>query len=309
MLSGPQPSGRPTTSTATPASTPNMGGGGPGRDGFGGLRRGLRRHLRRHLRRRRGAAARRRPAGVPRRDLSYAMEITLERSRHGKAQIRIPSWDDCDTCHGTGAKPGTSPITCTTCHGRCGADAPGLLQRAADLPTAAAPARSSRTLHRCHGQGKIKNQKTLGEDSPPASTRACASSTGNGEPGTNGGPPATSTSRSAKKHDIFERDGELGGAISADAGQQGRHRKDSKAPSRQDLSPCGKGHQGVRKGRPLLPRAGGTPINHRAPAQTAQGTRRILPARPTSTRRMRKAGRIGSRTCSLGPSGRRRTTR
>ena len=51
-------------------------------------------------------------------DLSYAMEITLEEAAAGKdTQIRIPSWDDCDTCHGSGAKPGTSPITCTTCHG------------------------------------------------------------------------------------------------------------------------------------------------------------------------------------------------
>ena len=38
-------------------------------------------------------------------DLSYAMEITLEEAANGKeAQIRIPSWDSCDTCHGTGAK-------------------------------------------------------------------------------------------------------------------------------------------------------------------------------------------------------------
>ena len=37
-------------------------------------------------------------------DLSYAMEITLEEAASGKeAQIRIPSWDECDTCHGSGA--------------------------------------------------------------------------------------------------------------------------------------------------------------------------------------------------------------
>ena len=51
-------------------------------------------------------------------DLSYAMEITLEEAALGKeAQIRIPSWEECDTCHGSGAKPGTSAKTCTTCHG------------------------------------------------------------------------------------------------------------------------------------------------------------------------------------------------
>ena len=51
-------------------------------------------------------------------DLSYAMEITLEEAARGKdAQIRIPSWDNCTTCHGSGAKPGTSPIRCHTCNG------------------------------------------------------------------------------------------------------------------------------------------------------------------------------------------------
>ena len=51
-------------------------------------------------------------------DLSYAMEITLEEAAKGKdAEIRIPSWDECDPCHGTGAKPGTSAKTCTTCNG------------------------------------------------------------------------------------------------------------------------------------------------------------------------------------------------
>src|SRR5205085_1001041 len=37
-------------------------------------------------------------------DLSYAMEITLEEAAQGKeTQIRIPSWDTCETCKGSGA--------------------------------------------------------------------------------------------------------------------------------------------------------------------------------------------------------------
>ena len=51
-------------------------------------------------------------------DLSYAMDITLEEAAAGKeSQIRIPSWDSCSPCDGTGAKPGTQAKTCTTCHG------------------------------------------------------------------------------------------------------------------------------------------------------------------------------------------------
>src|SRR4249919_3551608 len=51
-------------------------------------------------------------------DLSYAMEISLEEAAHGKdTQIRIPTWDGCETCHGSGAKPGTSAKPCITCGG------------------------------------------------------------------------------------------------------------------------------------------------------------------------------------------------
>ena len=101
---------------------PNMRGpGGPGAEGyggfaeafgdifgdmFGGQQRGGRG----------GAGGRQVFRGN---DLSYAMEITLEEAAKGKeAQIRIPSWDDCETCHGSGAKPGTSAKTCSTCHGQ-----------------------------------------------------------------------------------------------------------------------------------------------------------------------------------------------
>jgi len=58
-------------------------------------------------------------------DLSYAMEVTLEEAARGKdAQIRIPSFEACDVCHGSGAKPGTQVKTCGTCSGT--ADLPDL---------------------------------------------------------------------------------------------------------------------------------------------------------------------------------------
>src|SRR4249920_1757040 len=77
-------------------------------------------------------------------DLSYAMEITLEEAAHGKeTQIRIPSWDTCETCKGNGAKPGTSPITCTTCHGS------GAVQMRQGFFSI------QQTCPTCHGSGKI----------------------------------------------------------------------------------------------------------------------------------------------------------
>ena len=51
-------------------------------------------------------------------DLRYNLEISLEQAARGtETKIRIPTMDACGTCHGSGAKPGTSPTTCPTCNG------------------------------------------------------------------------------------------------------------------------------------------------------------------------------------------------
>jgi molecular chaperone DnaJ len=62
----------------------------------------------------------------------------------------------------------------------------------------------------CHGQGKIKKQKTLEVKIPAGIDGGMRiRSTGNGEPGTNGGPPGDLYIEiRLKKHDIFERDGD-----------------------------------------------------------------------------------------------------
>ena len=42
-------------------------------------------------------------------DLRYNLEITLEQAARGtETKIRIPTMEECETCHGSGAKPGTS---------------------------------------------------------------------------------------------------------------------------------------------------------------------------------------------------------
>ncbi|MBK7507451.1 MAG: molecular chaperone DnaJ [Comamonadaceae bacterium] len=146
-------------------------------------------------------------------DLSYAMEVTLEEAASGKdAQIRIPSWDDCETCHGTGAKPGTKPITCTTCHG---AGAVQMRQGFFSVQQTCPQCQGKGKIipdpcTSCHGQGKIKKQKTLEVKIPAGIDDGMRiRSTGNGEPGTNGGPPGDLYIEiRLKKHDIFERDGD-----------------------------------------------------------------------------------------------------
>ena len=146
-------------------------------------------------------------------DLSYAMDVTLEEAAAGKdAQIRIPSFDECDTCHGSGAKPGTSAKTCGTCQGsgqvqmRQGffsvqQTCPHCRGTGKIIPDPCSP---------CGGNGKIKTHKTLEVKIPAGIDNGMRiRSTGNGEPGTNGGPPGDLYIEiRTQKHDIFERDGD-----------------------------------------------------------------------------------------------------
>ncbi len=146
-------------------------------------------------------------------DLSYAMEVTLEEAALGKdAQIRIPSWDNCNTCSGTGAKPGTKVVSCTTCHGHGQVQMrQGFFSVQQTCPTCKGNGKLiPEPCSACMGVGKTKTNKTLEVKIPAGiDDNMRIRSTGNGEPGTNGGPPGDLYIEiRLKKHDIFERDGD-----------------------------------------------------------------------------------------------------
>jgi len=146
-------------------------------------------------------------------DLSYAMEITLEEAARGKdAQIRIPSWDSCGTCHGSGAKPGTQVKTCATCHGSGSVQMrQGFFSVQQTCPHCHGSGKIiPEPCTTCHGQGRIKRQKTLEVKIPAGIDDGMRiRSAGNGEPGTNGGPAGDLYIEiRLRKHDIFERDGD-----------------------------------------------------------------------------------------------------
>ena len=146
-------------------------------------------------------------------DLSYAMEITLEEAANGKeSQIRIPSWENCETCKGGGAKPGTSPKVCTTCNG---AGTVHMRQGFFSIQQTCPHCHGSGKIIpepclTCAGQGKLKKNKTLEVKIPPGINEGMRiRSTGNGEPGTNGGPSGDLYIEiRIKQHEIFERDGD-----------------------------------------------------------------------------------------------------
>ena len=146
-------------------------------------------------------------------DLSYAMEITLEEAATGKdAQIRIPSWDNCAPCNGSGAKPGTQAKICAGCHGQ------GVVQMRQGFFSVQQTCPQCRGSGKiipepcpaCQGAGKLKRQKTLEVKIPAGIDGGMRiRSAGNGEPGTNGGPPGDLYIEiRLKKHSIFERDGD-----------------------------------------------------------------------------------------------------
>jgi len=195
---------------------PNMGGGfrpgGPGTEGFGGFAEAFGDIFGDIFGQGRPGAGGRRQVyrGA---DLSYAMEVTLEEAATGKeAQIRIPSWENCDTCHGSGAKPGTQAKTCTTCNGA------GVVQMRQGFFSVQQTCPHCRGTGKiipepcptCHGQGRVKKQKTLEVKIPAGIDDGMRiRSAGNGEPGTNGGPPGDLYIEiRLKKHAVFTRDGD-----------------------------------------------------------------------------------------------------
>ncbi|MCZ2496013.1 molecular chaperone DnaJ [Xylophilus sp. Kf1] len=146
-------------------------------------------------------------------DLSYAMEISLEEAAKGKeAQIRIPSWESCELCHGSGAKPGTSAKTCHTCNGQGSVQMrQGFFSVQQTCPTCHGTGRViPEPCTACHGKGQVKKQKTLEVKIPAGIDDGMRiRSVGNGEPGTNGGPAGDLYIEiRVRKHDIFERDGD-----------------------------------------------------------------------------------------------------
>jgi len=197
---------------------PNQGGfrpGGPGADGMSG---GFAEAFGDIFGDIFGGAGQRRPGGGGQQvyrgsDLSYAMEITLEEAALGKeSQIRIPSYESCDTCNGTGAKPGTSPKVCTTCSGSGNVTMrQGFFSIQQTCPNCRGTGKIiPEPCTTCSGQGRIKKNKTLEVKIPAGINEGMRiRSAGNGEPGTNGGPAGDLYIEiRIKQHDIFERDGD-----------------------------------------------------------------------------------------------------
>ncbi len=144
---------------------------------------------------RRGGGNRRGPGGAQRGyDLETQTEISLDEAFRGtEADIEFTRQDTCATCKGTGGKPGTQPSTCTMCGGA------GQVQQAGlggmfRMVTTCAHCQGDGKIYLdkcsdCRGTGKIGKKRKLSVSVPAGIQDSQAIRvTGEGEPGTRGGP-------------------------------------------------------------------------------------------------------------------------
>jgi len=146
-------------------------------------------------------------------DLRYNLEITLEEAARGAEKtIRIPALEECDICHGSGAKPGTQPKTCPTCGG---AGQVRIQQGFFSIQQTCPKCHGSGRVipepcTSCGGAGRVKRQKTLEVKIPAGIDDGMRlRHSGHGEPGVNGGPSGDLyVEIHIKQHPVFQRDGD-----------------------------------------------------------------------------------------------------
>jgi len=145
-------------------------------------------------------------------DLRYNLEISLEDAAKGtETKIRIPVQTSCETCHGSGARPGTSPVTCTTCngHGQVRMQQ-GFFSVQQTCPKCHGTGKMVKEpCPTCHGGGRVKQNKTLNVKIPAGVDEGDRIRlSGEGEAGVNGGPTGDLyVVVHLKEHPIFQREG------------------------------------------------------------------------------------------------------
>ena len=149
-------------------------------------------------------------------DIRQSVTISFEDAAFGKKiKVKINRSEECEECHGSGARPGTSKKTCPTCHGS------GTVQSVQRTPFGnIASQRTCSTCdgegeinespcNKCHGKGSIRKTKTIEVDIPAGiDDGQMIKLSGQGEVGEKGGPRGDLyIVVNVQKHDIFTREG------------------------------------------------------------------------------------------------------
>jgi len=144
-------------------------------------------------------------------DLRYNLELSLEDAVRGTTvKIRVPTAVECKECNGTGARKGTNPTTCTTCHG---AGQVRMQQGFFSLQQTCPKCRGAGQIITdpckvCHGHGRVQENKTLSVKVPPGVDNGDRIRlSGEGEAGEKGAPAGDLYVQiSVKEHPIFSRE-------------------------------------------------------------------------------------------------------
>jgi molecular chaperone DnaJ len=145
-------------------------------------------------------------------DLRYDMEISLEQAYAGaEVEISVPATLTCETCEGSGAKPGTSPTQCTTCNGQGRVRASqGFFSIERSCPRCGGAGQMvTDPCTQCRGHGQVRTQRTLAVRIPAGvDDGARIRLAGEGDAGQRGGPRGDLyIFLSVQPHELFERDG------------------------------------------------------------------------------------------------------
>ncbi|WP_226680141.1 molecular chaperone DnaJ [Sutcliffiella horikoshii] len=166
-----------------------------------------------------GGGRRRRDPNAPRQgaDLQYTMTLSFEEAAFGKeTTIEIPVEETCDTCSGTGAKPGTKVETCSQCRGtgQESVEQNTPFGRIVNRRTCSKCNGSGKSIPNkcttCHGAGRVKKRNTIKVNIPAGVDEGQQLRVaGKGEAGVNGGPAGDLyVVFHVRRHEFFERDGD-----------------------------------------------------------------------------------------------------
>lgn len=149
-------------------------------------------------------------------DLRYNLNIEFEEAVFGlEKEVSITKDEECSTCHGSGAKPGTSKETCSTCNGqgevRYSQQTPfGQMIRTGTCDTCKGTGEIIKEkCDTCYGSGKEEKTRTLKVKIPAGvDNGSVISIRGEGELGSRGGPPGDLYIHLyVREHEKFKRQG------------------------------------------------------------------------------------------------------
>ncbi len=193
--------------------TAGMGGGAGGFDfsGFGGMG-GMGDIFDQLFGGGMGGASQRRNAPQQGNDLRYDLRIGFEEAAFGcEKSFEFTRSENCDTCHGSGAKPGTQPKACPTCKGTGQVRVSGgFMVTVRTCGTCGGTGRIvTDKCPGCGGAGRVRKRRTASVKVPAGIDNGqTIVMNGQGEPGRNGGPSGDLYIQiTVRPHKMFRREG------------------------------------------------------------------------------------------------------